>query len=167
MLRERGLPIHTLLVGGDAHGLSPDYARSLPALVERLQLGGEVTMTGQVDDAGPYIERMDVLVSASDPPEAFGIVLLEAMARGVAVVAVDAGAPGELIDDGRTGVLAGSAEPRALAEALERLLRAPQLRASVALEGRRRYLEEFTDTAMCRRFYEQLESVAGHSSAGA
>ena len=53
-------------------------------------------MTGQVPDAGPYIERMDVLVNASDP-EPFGIVLLEGMARGVAVLAVDSGGPSEFI----------------------------------------------------------------------
>ena len=67
-------------------------------------------MTGQVPDAGPYIEQMDILVNASDP-EPFGIVLLEGMARGVAVVAVDSGGPGEFIEHERTGVLARSGEP--------------------------------------------------------
>src|SRR5579863_8238945 len=66
LLRERGHPIHTVMVGGDAYDISPEYARSLPHLVERLGLAGAVTMTGQVPDAGPYIERMDVLVNASD-----------------------------------------------------------------------------------------------------
>ena len=54
-------------------------------------------MTGQVPDAGPYIERMDVLVNASDP-EPFGIVLLEGMARGVPVLAVNSGGPAEFIE---------------------------------------------------------------------
>ena len=61
-------------------------------------------------DAGPYIERMDVLVNASRP-EPFGIVLLEGMARGVAVLAVDSGGPSEIVDGGRTGVLVPSGEP--------------------------------------------------------
>jgi glycosyltransferase involved in cell wall biosynthesis len=159
ILRRRGHRIHTILVGGDAHELSPEYASSLPRIVARLGLAGEVTMTGQVADAGPYIEQMDILVSASDPPEAFGIVLLEAMARGVAVVAVDSGSPGEFIEDGRTGVLARSAEPTALADALERVLGSPQLRGEIALGGRERFMEDFTDVAMCKRFYEQLERL--------
>jgi len=88
MLRGRGIHVYSVIVGGDSYGLSPQYARSLGALAAELQIADEVTMTGQVTDAGPYIEQMDVLVNASDP-EPFGIVLLEGMARGVAVVAVE------------------------------------------------------------------------------
>jgi len=90
LLRERGHEMHLVIVGGTAYGLSEGYARSLPALVRELGLEQSVTMTGQVPDAGPYMEQMDVLVNASDP-EPFGIVLLEGMARGVAVLAVDSG----------------------------------------------------------------------------
>jgi glycosyltransferase involved in cell wall biosynthesis len=160
LLRRRGHDIHTVIVGGDAHGLSTEYASSLPALISRLGLGDAVTMTGQVPDAGPYIEQMDVLVNASDG-EAFGIVLLEGMARGVPIVAVDAGAPGEFVDDGRTGVLARSVEPRALADALEPLVSSRDLRTRIGRAGRERFMQEFTDVAMCKRFYDQLESIAG------
>ena len=90
--------MHTVIVGGDAYGLSPEYARSLPGVVATRASSDAVTMTGQVPDAGPYIEQMDILVNASDP-EPFGIVLLEAMARGVPVVAVDSGGPPEIIED--------------------------------------------------------------------
>ena len=120
LLRDRGHGMHTVIVGGDAYGLSSQYADSLPALVDELGLADEVTLTGQVPDAGPYIEQMDILVNASDP-EPFGIVLLEGMSRGVAVVAVDSGGPGEFIEDGHTGLLARSGDPGALADALESL----------------------------------------------
>jgi len=167
LLRARGYRLHTLLVGGDAYGLSPDYAASLPVLIEQLGLEGEVTMTGQVDDAGPYIERMDVLVNASDPPESFGIVLLEAMARGVAVLAVDAGSPGEFIEHGRTGLLARSATPQALADELARLLDSDELRLSLAAAGREVFERDFTDAAMRRRFYDQLERLGRGPDASA
>jgi glycosyltransferase involved in cell wall biosynthesis len=159
LLRERGHHIHTVMVGGDAYEISPEYARSLPRLVDRLGLADAVTMTGQVPDAGAYIERMDILVNASDC-EPFGIVLLEGMARGVAVVAVDAGGPAEYVEDGRTGVLARSGEPQALADALEPLLASPGLRHALGEAGRERYAEEFTDAAMRERFFARLEAVA-------
>jgi glycosyltransferase involved in cell wall biosynthesis len=166
LLRARGHRIHTVMVGGDAYDISPDYARSLPGLVERLGLVDDVTMTGQVPDAGPYIERMDILVNASDC-EPFGIVLLEGMARGVAVVAVDAGGPAEYVEDGRTGVLARSGEPEALADALEPLLAAPALRRALGEAGRERYAAEFTDVAMRERFFHRLETlVAGGRRSG-
>lgn len=158
LLRERGHTVHTVIVGGDAYGLSSEYADSLPALVSRLGLTGAVTMTGQVPDAGPYIGQMDILVNASDP-EPFGIVLLEAMARGVAVVAVDSGGPREFIEDRKTGVLARSGEPSALADALEPLLVSPAVRRAIAQAGQERFMRDFTDAAMCRRLFDQLESL--------
>jgi glycosyltransferase involved in cell wall biosynthesis len=158
LLRERGVAAHTLIVGGDAHGRSPDYARALPGLVDGLGLTGAVTMVGQVADAGPYIERMDILVNASEA-EPFGIVLLEAMARGVAVVAVRCGGPTEIVEDGRTGVLASDGGPSALADALESLLVSPNLRRALAQAGRERFLEHFTDVAMRKRFFASLEAL--------
>jgi len=158
LLRARGFHFHTVLVGGDAYELSPAYAKSLAPLAGDLGLADAVTMTGQVDDAGPYISQMDILVNASDP-EPFGIVLLEAMAREVAVVAVDAGGPAEFIEQGRTGALARSGDPAALADALQSLLASPQLRHDVARAGRERYEREFTDVALHRRFFDHLEAL--------
>jgi glycosyltransferase involved in cell wall biosynthesis len=158
LLRERGHKMHVVIVGGDAYGLSTEYAESLPSLVSRLGLTDAVTLTGQVADAGPYVDQMDVLVNASDP-EPFGIVLLEAMARGVAVVAVDAGGPGEFIDHQQTGLLARSGQPSALADALEPLLVSPALRRAIGQAGRERFMQDFTDVAMRKRFFHQLEEV--------
>ena len=158
LLRERGHRMHTLIVGGDAYGLSAQYAASIPALVSELGLGEDVTMTGQVPDAAPYIAQMDILLNASDP-EPFGIVLLEGMARGVAVVAVASGGPGDFIQHGRTGVLARSGEPAALADALEPLLGSPAQRAELGRAGRDSFMREFTDVAMCARFFAEIEQI--------
>jgi glycosyltransferase involved in cell wall biosynthesis len=158
LLRERGVRMHTVIVGGDAWGLSSEYAASLPALVSELGLTGEVTLTGQVPDAGPYIELMDVLVNASDP-EPFGIVLLEGMSRGVAVVAVDSGGPAEFIENGRTGVLARSGEPSALADALQPLLVSGAERQTIGAAGHESFMRDFTDAALRKRFFGNLQGV--------
>jgi glycosyltransferase involved in cell wall biosynthesis len=147
--------MHTVIVGGDAYGLSSEYADSLPALVSELGLTDDVTLTGQVPDAGPYIEQLDILVNASDP-EPFGIVLLEGMSRGVAVVAVNSGGPGEFIEDGHTGVLARSGDPGALADALEPLLVSAAQREAIGRAGRESFMREFTDAAMRKRFFDNL-----------
>ncbi len=158
LLRDRGHELHTLLVGGDAYDISPQYARSLPGLVRRLGLTSAVTLTGQVPDAAPYIERMDVLVNASEG-EPFGIVLLEGMARGVPVVAVDAGGPAEIVEHRRSGLLARSGDPEALADVLQPLLMSPDLRHAIGQAGRARFEREFTDVAMRSRFFEHLEAL--------
>jgi glycosyltransferase involved in cell wall biosynthesis len=158
LLRERGLVVHLLIVGGDSYGLSPEYAASLPALASSLGLADNVTMTGEVPDAGPYIERMDVLVNASET-EPFGIVLLEGMARAVAVVAVNGGGPPEFIADGETGLLSASGTPEALAQTLAPLVSSPKLRSSLGDAGHERFLHEFTEAAVRERFYAHLEMI--------
>lgn len=158
LLHARGQRFHTVVVGGDAYGLSPQYARSLPRLIDRLGLGDAVTLTGQVPDAGPYIERMDVLVNASEP-EPFGIVLLEGMARAIPVVAVAAGGPAEFIEHRRTGMLADSGEPAALADALGPLLHSAALRHEIGAAGRERFLRDLTAQALRERFFTALEQL--------
>ncbi len=158
LLRDRGHRMHLVIVGGDAWGLSSDYAASLPGLISELGLEADVTMTGQVPDAGPYVEQFDVLVNASDP-EPFGIVLLEGMSRGVAVVGVDSGGPAEFLEHGRTGILARSGAPEAMADALEELLVSDERRAEIARAGLESYQTDFTDAAMRRRFFSNLQRV--------
>jgi glycosyltransferase involved in cell wall biosynthesis len=101
---------------------------------------------------------MDILVNASDP-EPFGIVLLEAMARGVAVVAVDSGGPAEFIEDGVSGVLAPSGEPDALADALALLLSSEDLRLLIGRTARERFMQDYTEAAMFRRLDRELRSL--------
>lgn len=162
LLRDRGYALHTLIVGGDAYGLSPSYARRLQELIADLNLDGAVTMTGQVPDARPYIQRMDVLVNASDS-EPFGLVLLEAMAEAVAVVAVANGGPAEFIEDGKTGVLARSSTPTDLAVALEMLVSKPNHRRSIGAAGQARFVERYSEHAMCDRFFRRIMDVGGHT----
>jgi glycosyltransferase involved in cell wall biosynthesis len=161
ILRARGYAVHLVVIGGDSYELSPDYAASLPGLISRLGLSDHVTMTGEVADARPFIERLDVLVNASDP-EPFGIVLLEGMAAAVPVLAVDAGGPAEIVQHEKTGMLARSGEPEALADALEPLLSSSELRRTLGEAGRDRFLREYSDVAMRKRFFGALEQLASN-----
>jgi glycosyltransferase involved in cell wall biosynthesis len=159
ILRERGQPLHLVVVGGDSYGLSPQYAASLSGLVRGLDLQGAVTLVGEVADATPLIRQMDVLVNASDP-EPFGIVLLEAMAAGVPVVAVDAGGPRDIVEHERSGMLARSGAPEDLAAALMPLLSSAETRRRLGEAGRARFEREYTDGAIRRRFFAALEEFA-------
>lgn len=158
ILRGRGREMHLLIVGGDSWGLSPEYAASLEPLARELGIDDAVTMTGEVPDAGPYIQRMDVVVNASDP-EPFGIVILEGMARGVAVVAVNSGGPAEFVHSGVTGVLARSGRPEDLADALEPLLSSAEMRERIGAQGLQSYLENYTTAALRAKFFAELQSL--------
>jgi glycosyltransferase involved in cell wall biosynthesis len=158
LLRERGHPFHLVIVGGDSYELSPEYAASLPSTIARLGLEDAVTMTGEVPDAGAYVGQFDVLVNASDP-EPFGIVLLEGMAAGVPVLAVNSGGPRDIIEDRRTGILARSGEPEDLAAALEPLLSSSALRSELGRAGHERFIRDYTAVALRKRFFDALESL--------
>ncbi len=159
LLRRRGYRVHGLVVGGDAHQLSPEYTEHVRRLAETRPLRGHVTITGHVADVARYLQLMDVFVSASDG-EPFGIALVEAMALGVPVVAVDAGGPREIIEHEVSGVLVPSGASNDLAEGVERLLVDKELRERVRRLGRVRSEGEFSAERMAGRMHEALESLA-------
>jgi glycosyltransferase involved in cell wall biosynthesis len=70
-------------------------------------------------------------------------VLMEAQSQGLPCVATQLPGIAELIDDGRTGVLAPPADPRALAVALEALIRDPARRAQLGAAGEARVRQRF------------------------
>jgi glycosyltransferase involved in cell wall biosynthesis/GT2 family glycosyltransferase len=67
--------------------------------------------------------------------ETYGLVLCEAMASGLPVVATNVGAIPELVEDGVTGLLVPPHSPTALADALRTLIREPDLRRSMGERG--------------------------------
>lgn len=151
--------LHGLVVGGDAHGLSPAYEGRLRRQVEDLGLSDAITFTGHVPDPSRYLQLMDVCVSAS-AREPFGLVVIEAMALGVPVLAVSAGGPAEAIESGRSGLLVPSWEPDDIRSGLERLFGDDAARRSIAAAGRERYLERFTAERMTRDMEDRLLALA-------
>jgi glycosyltransferase involved in cell wall biosynthesis len=147
--------VHGLFVGGGGHRADRSYEDFLERRVRELELADVTTFTGQVDDAAPYIRLMDVLVNAS-APEPFGLVILEAMAEGVPVVAIGQGGPSEILSDGESGVVVGSNDPRELAEGIAELLGDAELRTRIGAAGKERFLERFTGDRMTRAMERAL-----------
>ena len=83
--------------------------------------------------------------------EPFGLVVLEAMVRGVPVVASAAGGIPEIVRHGRDGLLVPAGDAAALAAALEQLLADPERRAQLAAEAGRRVRAEFPAVGMIER----------------
>ncbi|MET0622151.1 MAG: glycosyltransferase [Pyrinomonadaceae bacterium] len=119
-------------------------------------VGHRVSLVGEVREVSPYYHAADVFALPSVArSEAFGIVQLEAMACGRAVVntALDSGvtfvSPG-----GLTGVTVPPADPSALGRAVNTLLDDPALRERYGRAGRLRVETEFSLEAMTRRTLE-------------
>ena len=120
-----------LLVAGP--GDVDDVSRDLPAAV-----AAGTTFLGRVsdEDKARFFHSVDVYCAPNTHGESFGIVLLEAMAAGAAIVASDIDAFRMVLDDGAAGSLVPPGEPAALASALGALLDDSERRRELARLGR-------------------------------
>jgi alpha-maltose-1-phosphate synthase len=83
--------------------------------------------------------------------EPFGLINLEAMACGTAVVASAVGGIVEVVEDGKTGILLPPSRPDELAAAIRRLLEDPALARAMGQAGRRRVEEKFAWASVAER----------------
>ncbi len=98
--------------------------------------------------------------------ELFGIVMLEAMACGVPVVATRFGGPAEVIEDGADGLLVDPTDIPALAGALHALLRDPDRRAAMGERARKKVEQGYSWDAAARRhmrLYRGTRHLEGHA----
>ncbi len=126
----RDLEFELEVCGSDDHQAT--YGHLVP---ERLT--GRVRFCGRVahDDLPERYQDADVFCAPSLGNESFGIVLLEAMATGTAVLASDIDGYRDVVRDGAEGLLVAPRKARLLAAALERLLCDDDLRAACAARG--------------------------------
>lgn len=130
--------VHHLIIGAGPAG----QLAKLRALAARLGIRERVHFLGFRDDAPALLGRLAVLVSASQR-ETFGRTLVEAMGRGVPVVATRSGGPEEIVEDGKSGFLVDVGDAEAIAERMARLLSDPALAAAFGASGRLRAREHF------------------------
>jgi glycosyltransferase involved in cell wall biosynthesis len=104
---------------------------------DQLGLGGHFTFLGYRADAVRVMSAFDVFCLPSHH-EGLPIVLMEALALGLPIVATNVGGVGELVTDGVDAVLVPPAQPTRLADALVALVLDPERRAEMAAAGRER-----------------------------
>ena len=136
-------PEARFMLVGDAVFGEKSYVDGLKSTVEARGLGDKVIFTGFRDDVDEIMSSMDLLVHASVLPEPFGLVIIEAMAQGLPVVATRGGGVAEIVDDGETGVLVPPRDAGAMAEAISILLSDPARAKRMGEAGRKAVAERF------------------------
>ena len=125
---------------------------TLETQIRQLGLEGRVHLIGHVVSPERLIADADVFVMSSQQ-EGLGTSVLEAMALGIPVASTTAGGLPEMLG-AESGLLVPTTDPRALAEAVARILENDQLGASLAKNARTSVLK-FTDVRMA----EEVRSV--------
>jgi glycosyltransferase involved in cell wall biosynthesis len=109
------------VIAGEDKSRTGENRRHLEQLIEDLGLDGRVHLLGWVDDVPRLLSALDLLVSPSRS-EPFGLSIVEGMACGVPVIATRSEGALEILEDGVTGKLLPSGNPRELADAIVSLL---------------------------------------------
>lgn len=145
-----GQPGHLVILGG------PPPAGSgvdVPELAARLGVADSVDVVGEVDDIDSHVNAADIMVVPSMQPEPFGLVSIEAFARGRPVIATDHGGSREIVTPG-TGWLVPAGDIGRLADLFRTLDR--RQAADAGNRARVRYQREYTVEEFGRRLRAAL-----------
>jgi glycosyltransferase involved in cell wall biosynthesis len=141
-------PLARLEIVGDG----PEKA-SLQEMVYEMQLTKNVSFLGSQKDVAPIVSKWDVFTLPSIS-ETFGIVLLEAMALGIPVIATKVGGIPDIITNGKNGLLVESKDSIALCKAMEKILDHPAMAAELKRNGEKR-IADFDIT----KIVEKIENI--------
>jgi glycosyltransferase involved in cell wall biosynthesis len=127
------------------------YFERLQETVAANALGEVVAFGGFRGGMNRLYPTLDLLAHASIEPEPLGMVLAEAMACGVPVVASHGGGPEDIVIEGETGWLVGRGDVTELADRMVSVVADPTLLARIGQRARVRAVREFSAAAASER----------------
>ncbi len=164
LARLAGLPWQASFIGDDERDRA--YAAEVAAAVARCALGGRIALRGRVPQAAleAAYRSADLFVLPSYG-EGYGMVIAEALCRGLPIVTTDAGALAETLPAG-AGIAVAAGDDAALAAVLHRALTDASLRERLAAGARRAGAALPTWEAAGARFLAALQRAgAAHGAA--
>ncbi len=161
ILRAGKLEAVFLLVGAPDAG-NPNTVTE--AELRAWEAEGLVRWLGPRNDVAALLREAHIACQPSTYREGLPKSALEAMAAGKPLVATDIPGCREAIVHEETGLLVPASDPAALAEALARLINAPELRARMGVAGRRRAERYFADAIICRETLLVYEALVDRSA---
>ncbi|MBK8489424.1 MAG: glycosyltransferase family 4 protein [Saprospirales bacterium] len=145
-----------LIIGGDG-----GEQEQISAYIRSRGLGSHMVLTGYRTDIPKVLPEIDLLLFTSKT-EGLGTSLLDAMVVGVPIVATNAGGIPELIEDGKTGLLATVGDAKGLAQKVIQLLDDPLLRNRLVSQAREKALT-FSKASTAQHTLAQYRSASGKS----
>jgi glycosyltransferase involved in cell wall biosynthesis len=146
---------YVLIVGSPDRDCYQGYYEGLQKMARDMGLQDHVIFTGFREDIPSLLAQADLLLLPSTRPEPFGLVVLEALAAGVPVVATDHGGAVEILEDTGFGLLVPPGDVQSLAKATIQCLQDPVCGHSVQEKGRHYIQEHFS----IKRYVKDVQSI--------
>jgi glycosyltransferase involved in cell wall biosynthesis len=168
ILADRGVGVRLHLVGSvDPYAAtSAEYAEELAAKIQELGIADRVVMHGvkKQPEIVTLLARSCIFVApyvevASGDKDGIPTAMLEAMSTGLPIVTTDAGSIPEAVTSGVEAICVPQRDPVRLAEAIQRLVRDPALRARMGEAGRRRVETEYSVDVTERPLHERIKAL--------
>jgi glycosyltransferase involved in cell wall biosynthesis len=156
-------PDARLLFAGEPPPEKEGYDLKLKYYTGELGISDRVHFAGFHQNIADVYAALDICVLASRE-EAFGLVLLEAMASGLPLIATNAGGVPEIVQDGISGLLVPPGDVGALSNALKPLIQNVELRKKLGDNGQRIVRKKFSLEKHLSTLEEHFEAVAGAGS---
>jgi glycosyltransferase involved in cell wall biosynthesis len=131
--------------------------KQLRELANQLGIANLIDFTGWVDDIVSFYDSGDIFILPSRD-EPFGIVLIEAMARGKAIIASNIGGPRDFLDQS-TAFLVPPDDSKALCEAMQQAAAQPALCSSKATAALKLFRSQYTKDAVLPEFIDFYEYI--------
>lgn len=147
-IKQRNLPIKLELIGGFE---SEGYQEQTLGLLDQLGLHDCVHWSGFTSDIATTIRRLDALLLPSLFGEGMPMVVLEALAAAVPVIATRVEGTPEVVRDGIEGYLASPGDPGSLAEKIVQLASDRPAWIAMSQQAVARHRQGFSDDGMARR----------------
>jgi glycosyltransferase involved in cell wall biosynthesis len=159
--RRNRIPNLKLHVGGAMGPVDESFVKDLKSRLQSHNLLGEATFFPNIskEQKQQFFRRISALCVPAMYGEAFGLYLIESLAAGTPVVQPPAASFPELIAETEGGVVAKSADPEALADAIEQLLLDEPARARAGGAARAAIEQRFTSEQMAKEFIEAYSSL--------
>ena len=158
LLVDRGIDATGSIVG---EGISGDSVRNQ---VKNSPMSERITFLGNKDDMTSVYREFSVLVHFG-AVEGFGLVLAEAMACGIPVVAANSGGSKEIINNGEDGFLVEPESIEQYADAIESLVKSKSEIRRISKNARKKIEQQFSINKFVDNYEALYEQVAGGTRA--
>jgi len=150
----KDLNIKALIVG---HTMDERYLNSLKEKVKNLKLEDRIIFTGFTKEVYEHMQLFDVNILAT-PNETFGLVIIEAMANQICVIATNKGGPLEIIKDGVDGLLFNRTS-NDLANKIRLLYENKDLKEKLAKNGYEKVKKKFNKKIQNEKLFEVISRM--------